>query len=192
MKVRTVKEACITRYLNGEQNLHDVATEAYKSGYYNYIPDENETLNWMFGDANPYYIHNKQRRHDLAAVLQLAKANGCECYITSSDDDYDYGFMIFHEALHMGQFTYPMPDVIMYIQNGDFWGWDFSIEYVPSRKTGSGCRCNEESISSIDWDGLLKQREAGLAFARELGAKFYKNADEWKAKKWNFDKLIKL
>lgn len=180
MKVRTVKEACIDRYLNGEQDINEVAKEITKAGYFNYIPSESETLEWMFGKANPYYIRNKQRRHDLAAVLQLAKVNGCECYITNHDSGYDYGFMVFQDG------------VIMYIQNGDFWGWDFSIEYIPSRENGTGCRCNEESVCSIDWNGLLQQKADGLAFARKLGAKLYRSADEWKAKKWNFEKLIKL
>jgi len=192
MKVRTVKEACIDRYLNGEQDLQEVATEIHKAGYFNYIPSESETLEWMFGKANPYYIRNKQRRHDLAAVLQMAKANGCECYITKHESGYDYGYMIFSEALYMGNFVFPLPDVIMYIQNGDFWGWDFSIEYIPSRENGTGCRCNEESVCSIDWNGLLQQKADGLAFARKLGAKLYRSADEWKAKKWNFEELIKL
>lgn len=85
------------------------------------------------------------------------------------------------------------PDnTVMYIQNGDFWGFDFSIEYKPSRETGTGCRCNDESICTIDWAELLTQKAEGLAFAKKLGAKLYYNADEWKSRQWNFDNLIKL
>ena len=125
-------------------------------------------------------------------VLRLAKANGCEVFITPFESNYDYGFMIFHETMKMGRFSYPISDTIMYIQNGDFWGFDFSIEYKPSRKTGTGCRCNDESICEVDWDTLISLRRDGLDFAEKLNAKLWENADEWKAHQWNFSTLIQL
>ena len=138
------------------------------------------TFDALFGDANPYYVRAMRRRFHMIAVLKMAKANGCECYITPGDDMYTYGYMIFPDG------------VVMYIQTGHFWGFDFSIPYVPSRKHGTGCMCNEESICSVDWDELLKQKAEGLAFARKLGAQRYTSADEWKQNCWKFDEMIRL
>lgn len=135
---------------------------------------------WFVTDCNPYYTRAIQKRIGIIEILKLAKENGCECYITPGDDAYDYGFIIFPD------------DVVMYIQNGDFWGFDFTIEYIPSRQNGSGCRCNEESITVVDWDELLHQKADGLAYARKLGARFYPSAATFKAKLWNFDKMVQI
>lgn len=135
---------------------------------------------WFVTGCNPYYMRAIQKRIGIVEILKLAKENGCECYITPGDDAYDYGFIIFPD------------DVVMYVQNGDFWGFDFSIQYVPSQGNGTGCRCNEESVSFVDWLELMKQKRNGLTFANYLGAKMYKSADEWKRKHWNFDKMVQI
>ena len=179
-KIPIITESCKRRYLEGFSSLEDIALTAYKGGHFNYIPNENETFEWMFGKVNPYYRRRIEKRLGIINVLKLAKANGCECYITPAESNYDYGYMIFPDG------------IVMYIQNGDFLGWDFSIEYIPSRETGTGCFCNEESITSIDWNGLLEQKADGLKFAKELKARFYKSADEFKAKRWNFGKMVQI
>ena len=192
MKIRTVKQVSIDDFLNGKRPLEEIGCEIYKDGYFNYIPSNDETYNWMFGDANPYYKRRVERRLNMIEVLRLAKANGCEVFITPFESNYDYGFMIFHETMKMGRFSYPISDTIMYIQNGDFWGFDFSIEYIPSKETGTGCRCNEESICEIDWETLLEQKREGLEFANKLGAKMYHDANEFKTHHYGFDKMIQL
>lgn len=135
---------------------------------------------WFVTDCNPYYTRAIQKRIGIVEILKLAKENGCECYITPGDDAYDYGFIIFQD------------DVVMYVQNGDFFGWDFCIEYIPSQGNGSGCRCNNESITAVDWDELLHQKTEGLAYARELGARLYPSAATFKAKHWKFDEMVQI
>lgn len=130
--------------------------------------------------SNPYYERRIERRKNLIEVFNLAKANGCECYFTPEESNYDYGFMIFPDG------------TIMYGQNGDFWGWKFSIEYKPSREAGTGCSCNDEPVTEIDWNTLVAIKNSGLAYAHRLGANMYSSGDEWKRRYWNFDKLIKL
>ena len=134
---------------------------------------------WAKG-KNPYYVRNIRQKFGILGILQIAKENGCECYITPGDDAYNYGYMIFHDG------------VVMYVQNGDFWGYDFDISYIPSKKNGTGCRCNEESVSIVDWDELLKQKEEGLKFARKLKADFYPTVDDWKRHSWSFDKMVRI
>lgn len=135
---------------------------------------------WFVTGCNPYYTRAIQKRIGIVEILKLAKENGCECYITHGDDAYDYGFIIFPD------------DVVMYVQNGDFFGFDFSIQYPQSNGLGTGCRCNEESVIMVDWLELLKQKRDGLAFANYLGAKLFKSVDEWKQKQWNFDKMVQI
>ncbi len=143
------------------------------------ITDE-QFKKWFVYDCNVYYTRAITDRMGIVSILKTAKANGCECYVTPGDDAYNYGFIIFPD------------NTVMYVQNGDFWGFDFTIEYIPSRQNGSGCRCNDESVSIVDWEELLEQKRKGLTFANELGAKLYKSADEWKRKHWNFDKMVKI
>lgn len=180
MKIPNIIESCKKDYLEGRRTIEEIALTAYNGGHFNYIPNEKETFEWMFGKVNPYYRRKIEKRLDIIKILKLAKENGCEVYITPAESNYDYGYIFFPD------------DVIMYIQNGDFWGWDFSIQYIPSRETGTGCRCNEESITSIDWDGLLKQKAEGLKFAQKLKARLYKSADEFKRNRWNFDDMVQI
>ena len=147
---------------------------------------------WFVNKANPYYTRAIQRRMELIGILKLAKSHGCECYVTPGDDAYDYGFIIFPKEL-IKELNEPCAiDTIMYIQNGDFCGYDFTIEYIPSKKNGTGCMCNKNSVSTIDWDGLLAQRREGVKFASKLKANLYTSADSFKEKHWNFDKMVQL
>ena len=147
---------------------------------------------WFVNKVNPYYTRAIQRRMGLIEALKLAKSHGCECYVTHGDDAYDYGFIIFPKEL-IKQLNEPYAiDTIMYIQNGDFWGYDFAIEYIPSKENGTGCRSNEESVSTIDWDELLHQRREGLKFASKLKANLYTSANSFKEKHWNFNKMVQL
>ena len=192
LKIRTVKDSVIVNYLNRKQTLEEISRELEKDGYFNYIPSNEETLNWMFGDVNPYYKRRVDRRLCMMKVLDLAKENGCEVYITPFESMYDYGFIIFPKEL-IKELKEPCPiDTIMCIELGDFWGWNFSIEYIPSKETGVGCRCNEDSICEIDWEELLHQRKEGLEFAGRLNASLYTSAESFKKKHWGFDKMIQL
>ena len=118
------------------------------------------------------------KRKMVLDVLQLAKANGCECYMIKPNANYAYGYIIFPDGTPM------------YVQKGWFWGLDFSISYIPSRETGSGCSCHgEDSISAddIDWQMLLSLKNRGLAFARNLKAKLYPNVDTFIKGRWNWE-----
>ena len=131
-------------------------------------------------DKDPYYVRNIRQKFGILDILQIAKENGCECYITPADDAYNYGHIIFPDG------------VVMYVQNGYYGGYDFCISYIPSSKNGTGCMCNEESISVVDWNELLKQKRDGLNFARKLKAELYPTVDEWKRNSFSFDKMVRL
>lgn len=118
-------------------------------------------------------------RNDIIEVLTLAKENGCECYITPEDNHgFNYGFMIFPD------------ETIMYVQKGDFWGFEFCIKYIPCTWCGSGCACTDDPVTEVNWEVLNALKLLGLDYARELGARKYRSAAEWKAKTYNFDKFI--
>ena len=141
---------------------------------------EEQFNEWFVDKANPYYTRAIKRRMGVIEILKIAKGNGCECYVTPGNDAYDYGYMIFPDG------------VVMYVQPGDFWGYDFSISYIPSRENGTGCRCNEESLTTVDWNTLLEQKAEGLRFARRLKAKLYPTVDSWKKNSWSFDKMVQI
>jgi hypothetical protein len=83
-------------------------------------------------------------------------------------------------------------DNVLYIQNGDFSGLNASLEYIPSRNTGSGCRCNDEPFYTIDAATLKELERDGMKFARRLNAHFYTGSAAWLAKYWEADKLETL
>ena len=107
------------------------------------------------------------RREKIVDILTLAKSKGCDVYITPQGRDVAHGFMIFPNNTIMGVFE------------GNLLGWDFSIEYVPSRENGNGCMCQADSITKVTWDVIQKLKETGTARAKELGETFYETPDAW-------------
>lgn len=126
----------------------------------------------------------EQKRNNILEILTLAAQHGCECYITPEakpgELPYAYGFIVFPD------------ETVMYVQNGYYWGFEFSIQYKPNENTGSGCACNEDPVSEVTWWKLLDLRKSGLIFAKDLGATSYRSADEWKRRQWNFGKLVRV
>lgn len=126
----------------------------------------------------------EQKRNGILEILKLAARHGCECYITPEakpgELPYAYGFIIFPD------------ETIMYVQNGWYWGFDFSIQYKPNERTGSGCSCSDEPVTEVTWWKLLDLRKSGLIFAKDLGATSYGSADEWKRRQWNFNRLVQI
>ena len=80
---------------------------------------------------------------------------------------------------------------ILYIQRGQFGGWEISLEYKPSRKNGSGCRANDtQPYSTVTVETLQETERENLSFARKLGATLYKTPEEWINGYWT--KLIEM
>lgn len=60
---------------------------------------------------------------------------------------------------------------LLYVQNDYYWGVTFSLEYVPSRKFGSGCQASDRiSQENIIIDEI---EASGLNFAGRLGARLF-------------------
>ena len=76
-------------------------------------------------------------------------------------------------------------DNILYVQRGEFGGWEISLRYTPSRKNGSGCRANDnQPYNAITLDILQEAERENLAFARKLKATLYKSSEEWRRGYW--------
>ena len=83
-------------------------------------------------------------------------------------------------------------DNVLYVQLGDFgYGYNISLQYVPSRQNGSGCRDNTlPDVSEITEDVLVKAETANVRFAHKLGAKLFENSQKFIDSYWT--KLIKI
>ena len=80
-------------------------------------------------------------------------------------------------------------DNVLYIQLDYYYGYDFSLRYIPMRNCGDGCSCNDKPIVEIS-KSILDQLELdGLAFAGKLNAKLYNNSGEFFESLWNKDSL---
>lgn len=81
---------------------------------------------------------------------------------------------------------------VLYFQHGEYGGLVAVLEYVPSRTTGTGCQCNEDAFNADELTATKMQEleRDGLAFAKELHAKFYANAEEWRSNYWDKANLV--
>lgn len=124
----------------------------------------------------------EQKVEKIKKVLKLASDHDCLCFLYAKGTS-TWGYILF-----------PDKKTIMYVQNGYFWGYDFSIQYIPSRQTGSGCSChgdNPDSIpeSEITWEKLVELKAEGLRFARELRARMYNDSFSYIFNLWCHDDL---
>ena len=82
-------------------------------------------------------------------------------------------------------------DNVLYVQRGEFGGWEISLKYTPSRKNGSGCRANDMQPYAEITPAILEEAEReNLKFAQQLRATLYKSSDEWKRGYWT--ELVQL
>lgn len=115
-------------------------------------------------------------------ILEMAKENGYRSF-ESTREEADYGWMITPN------------NNILYIQKGDFgYGYNMSLQYAPSKQKGSGCRCNEDTISEITVETLKKMEMEGLKLAIKLKAKLYteNEVNEYFSKYWDTKNVKQL
>lgn len=99
----------------------------------------------------------------------------------------------------------------LYVDNGDYGGYNIVYEYEPSREFGSGCRYNENSLYEITADTLFKAEQYGKAYGHRgsidvpniydegihqenvwKNPKHYKDAYNAMINSWCGDKLTEL
>ena len=101
-----------------------------------------------------------------------------------------------YKAYDVGSETYCFivtpSDNVLYVQAEQFGGYNFSLQYRPSRECGTGCQCLEEPVSTIDLETVIKAEQEGLAFANRLHAPRWNNSEEWANKYWNKDKMTEI
>jgi len=124
-------------------------------------------------------MKKEQQREDLKNILSELSQEGFECFITKRNDS-SYGYAITPN------------NNVLYIECDYFYGYNISLQYKPSKKNGSGCRCNEEPITEINSDIILQQEKSGLAFAWKLKADLYNSSEEFFNKYWDKDNLEQL
>jgi len=122
-----------------------------------------------------------EKKEFIREILLFAKENGYRAFENTRSDS-AYGWIITPQ------------NNIIYIQKGYFWGYDMSLQYVPSRENGSGCSCNEESLTEIRLDILVDMENKGLNFARKLGAQLYSKSqvEKYFSNYWDKENIIEL
>jgi len=127
-------------------------------------------------------MYNNEYRKELVDAMENLSKEGFKCFILKENSNYMYGYVVTPK------------DNIIYIQRDTFnWrGWTFSLQYVPSRQTGSGCQCLEEPVHEINAEIILQAEQEGLKFARKLKAKLYNSSQEFFENKWNIADLEKI
>lgn len=83
---------------------------------------------------------------------------------------------------------------VLSFHHGKYGGLVAVLEYVPSRTTGTGCQCNKYAFN-VDELTATKMQELerdGLAFAKELHAKLYANAEEWRSNYFYKNSLVEI
>ena len=83
-------------------------------------------------------------------------------------------------------------DNVLYVQAEQFGGYNFSLQYRPSRACGTGCQCLENPANAIDLETVVKAEEEGLAFAKRLRAPRWNNSDEWLSNYWDKEKMVEI
>ena len=99
-------------------------------------------------------------------VLSFAAENGYKAFSVEGHDT--FGYIVTPD------------DNIISVNKGEFGGVTFSFNYVPSKKNGRGCLCNDRTLYAIPSITELQAIEAvGRNFAIRLGAEFYKSSSQW-------------
>ena len=119
-------------------------------------------------------------------AIETMKQAGYKVYATKGRD-----FISTERSRGGWVFAITPSDNVLYVQRGEFGGWEISLQYKPSRNNGSGCRANDnQPYSTITADVLAEAERENLAFARKLRATLYKSSEEWKRGYWT--ELVQL
>jgi len=145
--------------------------------------------------------YEELRARELAFYHELAKEikpQGFRCFL-------------YNEDTSIWLYILTPNNSLLYLDNGDFGGYNITYEYVPSRDFCSGCRCNEDTLYEITADTLLKAERYGRNYSsrgwinvpnrydgrnhRETILKrptHYTDAVKALKERWCYDKLIEL
>lgn len=114
--------------------------------------------------------------NDLLEVLKEIKGYGLKVFIRT-DARYAYGFIVTEN------------DNVLYIEASYFYGYDFSLRYIPTEENGRGYKINGDPITEIS-KSIIEQLESdGLDFAHGIKAPLYKNSEEFFNELWSDDFL---
>lgn len=115
------------------------------------------------------------------AILDIAKADGCECWIM---DENCIGAC-------WGLIGTPRGNLLTVFYE-PFEGYTFTLRYHPNSKTGSGCQCLEKGMYQVTPEDIRDAERQGLTFARKLHAKLYAGLDDALSDVYNLGEYIKL
>lgn len=124
--------------------------------------------------------------HEMKQAIETMKQAGYKVYATKGRD-----FISTERSRGGWVFAITPSDNVLYIQRGEFGGWEISLQYTPSRKNGSGCRANDMQPYAELTPAILEEAEReNLKFAQQLRAPLYKSSEDWRRGYWK--ELVQL
>jgi hypothetical protein len=124
--------------------------------------------------------------HEMKQAIETMKRAGYKVYATKGHD-----FISTERSRGGWVFAITPNDKVLYVQRGEFGGWEISLQYTPSRQHGSGCRANDmQPYAEITPATLEDAERENLKFARQLRATLYKSSEDWRRGYWT--ELVQL
>lgn len=106
-------------------------------------------------------------------ILEMAKSE--YRVFTPENEEYCWGYIVTeHNVLN--------------VYYGDFGGYTFDLEYIPSRQHGSGCRCG--TVDDVTLETIKEMEESGIRYANKLRAQRYDNPMDFFKNYWT--KIVEL
>ena len=124
---------------------------------------------------------SEERIKAVRAILDMAKADGCQCWITEANCIGEcWGLIGTPRGNLLNVFYEP------------FEGYAFTLRYHPNSKTGSGCQCMEKGLYQVTPEDIREAERDGVVFAKKIRANLYTGLDEALSDVYDIGKYIKL
>lgn len=102
-----------------------------------------------------------EAREALLQFFMEMVEKGYRCFISATDlVGSVYGIVV-------------LENTVMDISLEYFGGWNYSLNYKPSKGNGSGCRCNDIALNDLSYETLRVHEKGCVEFARKLKAEMY-------------------
>ena len=124
---------------------------------------------------------SEERIKAVRAILDMARADGCECWIMERNCI----------GACWGLIGTPRGNLLNVFYD-QFEGYTFTLRYHPNSKTGRGCQCLKKGLRQVAPEDIREAEREGIAFAKKLRANLYTGLDDALSDVRDLGEYIKL